>query len=695
VRFSLPWLRDYVDLPEGPEEIGRVLTSIGFAVEGLDEVEGDAVLDLEITTNRPDAMCHVGLARELAVKLGRAFRPPSQRGLRETDAKSSDALAVEIAAAEDCFWFTARVVRGVTVGPSPDWLARRLRSIGLQPINNVVDVTNYVLWETGQPLHAFDFGKLTARASDGRPRIVVRRAAAAGESLRTLDGTARTLDARSLVIADERGAVGLGGVMGGEDEKVSEETRDIALEAAAFDAKVVRQTAKLAGLHTDASHRFERGSDRAAPAWASARAAALIAEIAGGSICSGIAEARGAEHVGERPWGTVERARLVRFAGFDIAAQEIVSTLTGLGFDVVEAADAGPEVWRATPPSWRENDFLPSTIEPTPAWGAIEEADLFEEVLRQVGLDRVPSHLPAIAGRDAGDEREHERRGLVRSVLAGAGLAEAVTYSFLSRAEDQRFAPSIGGEPLELENPISEGYQVLRRSVLGTLIDAAHFNLRRGADAVRLFEAGKAYSTLGETEIVAILVGGATGNAWQGRVHLGFPELKGIVEGLFDVFGRAARWNPATARGWVAGATAEILIDGRRVGLAGRLDDADAPFELHAAELELDALGFSGVSRVAPPARFPGIAVDTTVEHARAFPWAALADEVAAHRPADLAEFGLKDRFDGEGVAAGRVRTTLWFHYQAADRSLTQDEVNERHAALTARLAARIAEDRP
>jgi phenylalanyl-tRNA synthetase beta chain len=690
VRFSLPWLRDYVDLPEGPEELGRVLTAIGFAVEGLDEVEGDAVLDLEITTNRPDAMCHVGLARELSVKLGRTFRPPSQRGLRETDAKASDALSVAIAAPHDCFWFTARVIRGVTVGPSPDWLARRLRSIGLAPINNVVDVTNYVLWETGQPLHAFDFGKLVVRSASGQPAIVVRRATA-GEALRTLDGTARTLDGRSLVIADERGAVGLGGVMGGEDEKVLEGTVDIALEAAAFDAKIVRQTAKLAGLHTDASHRFERGSDRAAPAWASARAAALIAEIAGGTILSGIAEARGAEVADEKPWGTVDRARLVRFAGFDIAAEEISGTLAGLGFTVVAEA---PDVWRATPPSWRENDFLPSTETPTPPWGAIEEADLFEEVLRQVGLDRVPSHLPAIAGRDAGDEREHQRRAVVRDVLAGSGLAEAVTYSFLSRAEDERFASLVGGQPLELENPISEGYQVLRRSVLGTLVDAAHFNLRRGADAVRLFEAGKAYSTEGEVEIVTILVGGATGNAWQGRQQFGFSELKGIVEGLFDFFARSSRWAPTSASGWVEGATAEILLEGRRVGLAGRVDDSEAPFELYAAELQLEALGFSPVSRVAPPARFPGIAVDTTVEHPRDFPWAALADEVVARRPADLADFGLKDRFEGDGVADGRVRTTLWFHYQAADRSLTQDEVNERHAALTARLAARIAEDR-
>lgn len=338
MRFSLGWLRDYVELPEDAVNLGRVLTAIGFAVEAIEEVDGDSVLDLEITTNRPDAMCHVGLARELAVKLGRPFRPPSSRGLREAAVPASASLEVEVRSYEDCPWYSARIVRGVRVAPSPDWLQRRLRAIGVNPINNVVDVTNYVLWETGQPLHAFDLGRLRARATPERlPHITVRRAEA-GESLTTLDGQDRRLDPRMLVIADDRGPIGLAGVMGGEAEKVTERTVEIALEAAHFSAARVRLTSKLLAVHTDASHRFERGADPEAPEWASARAVALIAEIAGGEILSGRAEQR-APRDEARAWGEIDRRRLCRFAGFELEAREIVDTLQGLGFEIEANGD--------------------------------------------------------------------------------------------------------------------------------------------------------------------------------------------------------------------------------------------------------------------------------------------------------------------------------------------------------------------
>ncbi len=690
MRFSLGWLRDYVELPEDAVNLGRVLTAIGFAVEAIEEVDGDSVLDLEITTNRPDAMCHVGLARELAVKLGRPFRPPSSRGLREAAVPASASLEVEVRSYEDCPWYSARIVRGVRVAPSPDWLQRRLRAIGVNPINNVVDVTNYVLWETGQPLHAFDLGRLRARATPERlPHITVRRAEA-GESLTTLDGQDRRLDPRMLVIADDRGPIGLAGVMGGEAEKVTERTVEIALEAAHFSAARVRLTSKLLAVHTDASHRFERGADPEAPEWASARAVALIAEIAGGEILSGRAEQR-APRDEARAWGEIDRRRLCRFAGFELEAREIVDTLQGLGFEIEANGD---DVWRACPPSWRHADFIPSPDGPEATrHGRLEEADLFEEVLRIAGLDRVPSSLPTISGRDGGEQSAHDRRERVRDVLATFGLAEAVTYSFLAAADDRRFTPLVAGEPLSLENPISEGYQVLRRSALPTLLEAVSFNLRRGAEAVRLFETGKIYSTVDEVEVVAVVLGGGLGTPWEGVWTLGFVELKGVVEELFASFDRRVSFAVAEVAGLVVGMTAEILCDGLRVGMIGQVADADSPYDLFAAELLLEPLGRPPLPRVEVPSRYPGIAVDTTLEHPRHLPWAALAAEVERRRAPELREFGLKDRFEGEGVAQGHVRTTLWFSYQSSERSLTQEEVNRAHAALTERLARRAAED--
>ena len=693
MRFSLAWLRDYVELPEDARSLGRVLTSIGFAVESIDEVDGDSVLDLEITTNRPDAMCHVGLARELAVKLRRAFHPPTTRGLREVAGAAAERLDVDVASFADCPWYSARILTGVRIAPSPDWLQSRLRAVGVNPINNVVDVTNYVLWETGQPLHAFDLGRLRARSEDGRsPRISVRRAAH-GEALQTLDGHERRLDPRMLVIADARGAIGLAGVMGGEAEKVSEETSDIVLEAAHFDPGCVRLTSKLTGLHTDASHRFERGADPEAPDWASARAAALIAELAGGVVLAGRVEQRQVA-ADDQPWGEIDRRRLGRFAGFDVSSAEIVDTLEALGFRV---ESSGSEVWRVWPPSWRRADFVAAQAQTDDAphdqpHGRLEEADLFEEVLRIAGLDRVPSSLPAIAGHDAGEQHAHHRRGRVRDLLAGFGLAEAVTYSFLAAADDRRFASLAPGEALALQNPISESYQVLRRSVLPTLLEAVAFNLRRGAEAVRLFETGKIFSSAGEAETVALAVAGRLGTPWDGAATLGFAELKGMIEQLFEEFDREVIFRGVEVAGFVRGATAEVLVGEERIGMLGRVAGDDFAAEVFAAELLLSPLGETHVARVSVPSRYPAIAVDTTLEHAIDLPWAEMVAEVERGKPAELREFGLKDRFEGQGVATGRVRTTLWFTYQSSERSLTQEEVNRVHSVVTERLARRTTE---
>ncbi len=688
--FSRNWLGRYVELPE-PAELAAGLTAVGMAVEGVEERGGDVLLDVEVTTNRPDAMCHLGLAREVAVHWDRPLREP-ETAVEEAAEQAAGAVAVELADPEGCPRYVARVVRGVTVGESPEWLKERLAALGLRPINNVVDVTNFVLWETGQPLHAFDLDKVAGG------KIVVRRAAA-GERLTTLDEEERTLTPEVLVIADAERAVALAGIMGGLDSEVTSATRDVLLESAHFDRRRVRIGARGLSMHTDASHRFERGADPGGCRRAADRAARLLAEVAGGTVLAGAVDARAADFDARfTARGRLDLGRLVRFAGTAMEPSAVERWMSGLGFALERQPATGP-VWTVTAPTWRWYD-----MEPGPD-GAVYEQDLFEEVLRHHGYADIPATLPALPGSDGPRTPAQVRRDRVRDHLAACGYAEAVNYAFQSRAMDAslpRLAPG-ATEPVELVNPLSERYDVLRRSLVPNLVAAAIFNQRRGVGSVRLFEVGHAFWQEGgdggrveEHEAVAVLCGGTLGTPWDRRVELDLFDLKGVVDTLGEVLETPVAVRPAGLPGVVAGTGAEVLVDGAPAGWLGRVDEPEAAYPLYAAELRTAPLGagvLGGVAevQVRVPSRFPTVEADLTLTHAETTPWADLQAAIEAHRPAGLAEFGLKDRYTGEGVPAGAVNTTLWFLYAHPDRTLTQDEVNDRQQALTAELERRFA----
>ncbi len=476
MEFSLAWLAEYVSLPADAQELARALTAAGLAVEGFRAHGEDTVLDVDITTNRPDCMNHFGLAREISVILGHPLRrPPASPA--EGPEPVGDAVRVAIEDFEGCPRFAARVVRGVRIGPSPDWLKARLESIGLRPINNVVDVTNFILWELGQPLHAYDLEKLAGAA-------LTARRARAGERLTTLDGQERELDPEILVIADAERPVGLGGVMGGLDSEVTDATRDVVIEGAHFDRRRVRAAAKRFGMHTDASHRFERGADPEICAEAVTRAAALIAEVAGGTVLAGAWDERDPGRSWHRH-GRLDLARLDAFAGAEIAAADAERWLTGLGFGVDRVDRPGSGIWRVTVPSWRYYDFQPRPEPPHEVY----PQDLYEEVLRMYGIDRIPAALPGIPGSDAPKPEYQIRRERARDQLAASGYVETVHFAFLDPARDAAF-PSLrpDAKPLRLANPLSEQYSVLRRSLVPNLVETARFNQRRGLAAVRMFE---------------------------------------------------------------------------------------------------------------------------------------------------------------------------------------------------------------
>lgn len=680
MEFSLDWLAQYVDLPADPQDLQERLTAAGLNVEGVASHGGDTVLDVDITTNRPDCMNHFGLAREIATLYGRPLRrPPSAP--TESGERAADAARILVEDAEGCPRYVARLVRGVKIGPSPEWLKKRLEAIGLRPINNVVDVTNFILWEWGQPLHAFDFAKLAGGT------IVVRRARE-GEKLVTLDGQERKLDPEILVIADAERAVALAGVMGGLDSEVTAETRDLLIESAHFDRRRTRIAARRLGMHTDASHRFERGTDPELCAEAASRAAVLIAELAGGTVLAGTIDVRA-----DRTWtrqGRLDLAKLDAFAGAQIAPADSERWLASLGFGVEKD---GGGVWNVTVPSWRYFDFQPRPEPPHEVY----PQDLYEEVLRMYGLDNIEAALPGIPGSDAKRPENQIRREKVRRHLAASGYTEAIHFAFLDPAKDAAF-PSLKpqAKAIRLANPLSEQYAVLRRSLVPYLVETARFNQRRGLPAVRMFEiANVFYEKPGvelpdQPEHVALVCGGKVGTPWERDVELDLYDLKGAIESLADALGVRLTARPADLPGLLAGNAAELLRGEEVVGYFGRVAEEEG-YPLYAAELATASLAGGEVSlKVSPPSSFPGIATDFNLTHAVSTPWADIQRAIEEISPADLVSWGLKDRYTGPGVPEGAVKTTLSFYYNAGERSLTQEEVNDRQLALNRELERRF-----
>lgn len=674
MKLSLGWIGEHVAIDDlAVEDLAARLTAAGHAVEGVEEHPGgDVVFDCDLTTNRPDAMCHRGLARELGAVLGREL-VEREVVVVEGVESAAGAASITIEAGDGCATYHARVITGVRVGPSPPWLAARLEAIGARSINNVVDVTNFVLWELGQPLHAFDLDAIP----DGA--VFVRRSRA-GERLVTLDSVERELAVGTLVIADRNQPIALAGVMGGQATEVQSHTTTILLEGAFFDPAAVRATCQATGLNTDASHRYTRGADPEAPARAIDRAAALIVEVAGGEVAAGRLVAHGDA---PRPAATIAlaAARIQALGGIEIPDHEVERILRALGCRL-EQAKGG---WLVTAPSWRRFDFE-------------EEADLIEDVLRVHGFDRIVSTLPAARGGDAPEQAAHRCRRTARSALVSAGFVEAINYGFQDAAADQAWPGlELGSTAPLLANPLSERLAVMRRAIAPGLLTAARFNRRRGATSVRLFEIGHTFwrdgaGVVGEADSLAIVVGGRYGSPWQREVALDIFDAKGAAELVAESLGVELLARPGSSQPGLDPDCAADFVDGSGavVGFFGRVaDDED---ELFVAELRLDRLAPRfAPPRVVAPGRFPAVDADLTLGHRRDVGWAEIDGAIRAAAVVDLVSFAHKDRYQGPGVAVGTVNTTISFRYQSSARSLTQEEVNERHLALAADLRRRFA----
>ncbi|HEX5109688.1 MAG TPA: phenylalanine--tRNA ligase subunit beta [Vicinamibacterales bacterium] len=714
MRVPLSWLREFVDVPGSADEIAATMSVRGFAVEGIEPLgELDAVIDFEVTANRPDCLSIVGIAREVATAYSLQVRRPAVRtaatreparsdtrsaspadpaapaaveeppapdaslsapGLHLVSLKTVEKADVDVVIenAELCPRYAGAVV-DVKVGDSPAWLQSRLRAAGVRPISNIVDVTNYVLLELGQPMHAFDLARITG----GQIRV---RTARSGETIRTLDGQQRSLDPAMLVIADAERPVAVAGVMGGADSEVTRETGTIVLESACFNALSVRRTSKRLGLKTEASMRFERGADPRLPVTAMERACALLEHIGAGQARGTVVD-RYPTRVEPRTL-RLRRGRISGLLGVDVPDTAVRRILEGLGFALRDAADG----WDVTVPTRRVD--------------VVREVDLIEEVARHHGFDRIAPRFPAlVAAAPLIDPRIVQARAL-RGVMTGAGFSEAVTFGFIPSASASPFAAD--DDVVPIENPLSESFAVLRPSILPGLIDAVAHNRRREQLDVRLFEIGARFSRSGgERRAIAMAwTGAAPAEHWSGASRqVDFFDMKGLVERVCEALALQAT-TASDARGWlVSGCGASLAVNDTRIGVLGQLlpgiaerhglqgDDTVflAEIDLDAADSVSNRSGF----RVEPLPRYPSVTRDISIVVDASLPAGVLRRTIREAAPPALTRVYEFDRYQGKGIPEDKVSLSFRMVFRAPDRTLTDAEVQQAMESVMAALRSR------
>jgi phenylalanyl-tRNA synthetase beta chain len=639
---------------------------------------GDVILDLDLTPNRPDWLSMVGVAREVAALTGAHLREP-EHTYDEADALASEKASVEIADPDLCSRYVATIIEGVTIGPSPRWLQERLIAAGMRPINTVVDVTNYVMLELGQPLHAFDYDKLRGH------KIVVRRARD-GEKLVTLDGTERPLRADMLVIADAEAPVALAGVMGGLDSEVTERTATVLLESANFHPVSVRRTATRLKSRTEASTRFEKGISPELPLPAALRATRLLVEIAGGRAL------HGAIDVYPRPAAEVHidvtRHRLQQVLGIDLPTSQVRKALASLGFGCKWEP---PEHYQVRVPSWRTDVRIPD--------------DIAEEVARVTGYDQIPTkglggEVPPLIPQPRRELRER-----LRDALAAAGMQEVITYSLTTL---DALRPVVPPEelatypPLRVANPVSAEWEYLRPTLRASLLRTLAANARQHEGELALFEAARAYLNTGEglpqeQEHIVGVVSGRREDRW-GRPSdepVDFYDAKGYVEAALRAAGIEPSFAEAPAYGLVPGRTAEVLVDGRKAGTIGQVHPSaaaafDIDGEVYLFELVVDELlpSAGAVRRYEPVARFPPVVEDLALLVDRALPADRLRVAIEEHELVRRAQ--LFDVYEGERIPAGKKSVALSVTYQSPGHTLTDEEVARARRSILERLTREL-----
>ncbi|MEL4025783.1 phenylalanine--tRNA ligase subunit beta [Lysinibacillus endophyticus] len=654
------------------------------AVPGSDALEliglRDTVLELGLTPNRSDALSMLGVAYEVAAILSREVKLPEVK-YETTYEKAEDVLNLRVEAKENPL-YAAKVVKNVKIAQSPLWLQHYLMAAGVRPHNNVVDITNYILMEYGQPLHAFDYDAL-------KTKEIVVRLANEGEKIVTLDDQERTLKAHNLVITNGIEPVAIAGVMGGANSEVTENTTTVVIESAYFDGFSVRRTSKEIGLRSDASARFEKGVDPNRVILAAERAAQLLAELAGGEVLEGTVLV---DELDKTPTRVVVSPDFINARlGMKISLEDMLSILNRLQFDV-EAANGLLIIDAPT----RRQDIK------------IEE-DIVEEIARLYGYDEIPMTLPEGNDQVGGLTPYQAKRRVARNFLEGAGLYQAVTYSLTSEELSQKYALK-AEETTKLLMPMSEERSTLRQSLIPHLLESASYNVARNAESVALYEIGSVF--LGKTseglpyeeEHVAVVVTGKwVDNAWQGeKVNADFFIVKGILEGLFEKLGLADRisYVKSTVDGLHPGQTADIFLDGEKVGIIGGLHPVERKNldlkDTFVAELNLKAILTATVEDLVYTAvpRFPAMTRDIALELDRSTPAGEIIEIIRKAGTKLLKDVKVFDVYEGEKMAPGKKSVAFSLTYFDPERTLTDDEVVNAHEKVLKALVEAGAEVR-
>ncbi len=650
--------------------------------EYLGRSGSDVVYDLEITPNRPDLNSVIGIAREIAALTGNPLRIPDV-GSQKSEVRTDTLIAVRIEDAELCPRYTARVIKGVKIGPSPAWLRDTLEKVGIRSISNVVDVTNYVMLESGQPLHAFDYHLIT-KSADGKPTIVVRRATA-GEKFKTLDNQERPLTNEMLLIADEQKGIALAGVMGGANTEINNLTSDVLIESAYFTPVNIRRTSKRLGLRSESSYRFERGADAGICDWASQRAAQLILETAGGQLAEGVVDIYPSPAQPKEL--TLHFAHSKNLLGIGISHADQVSYLNKLGLETV-SQQPGECTFRV--PSWRV-DFK-------------REVDLIEEVGRLYGVDKIPATSPRGALGTNDFDSVFDQIGEARRILTGLGLNEAQGQTLIAKSEVRSQKPE---EIVALANPLSSDMDVLRPSLLPGLIHSLRHNVSRKNYDAALFEIGRVFINVNgqtkENRSVAIAITGQRALPfWSGgerEAKFDAYDLKGLVEEMLEQFGlRGIAFGKRTESTALFLESAAVTLGGKlplgELGqllptLAKKYDLRDGVF---LAEFNLDTLlarrnpakSFKALPQFPSSRRDVAMIVPETVTHETV--WQAVKQAKAAN----LESVELFDVFRGKNVPEGQKSVAYAFTYRAPDKTLTDTDVNSAHEKVLETLKAQL-----
>jgi phenylalanyl-tRNA synthetase beta chain len=674
MKISLDWLNEYVkvDLPL-PDLLER-LTMIGLVAEKTEGIGGDRVVEVETYANRPDTLGHLGIAREVAAMTGARLLERKWPVVELSD-RTAALTDVQVLDETSCPRYCGLLVRGVGVGPSPDWLRTKIEAMGLRTVNNVVDVTNYVLFATGQPIHAFDFRKLAGG------RIVVRRAMK-GEKLTSLDGGVIELTPEMLVIADEEKPVALAGVMGGEETGVTDATVDVFVESACFDPVSVRLTAKKVGLSTDASYRFERGTDIAFPPEAARMAASLLGKF-GGKASRGLIDVYPKPR---KPKSVVLRhRRIFDLLGVEVPEDFVPRLLADLGFRVEESQKG---TWIAEVPSFRVD------IE--------READLIEEVARFYGYDRIPSEPIPLRSFEPPPNRKRERVQKLRQVLLHHGFDEVINFSFSD--PEKEAALRSGREPVALLNPLSARSATMRTTLMMGLLENAARNLNRGLEGVHIFEAGGIYfrddEAYCEELSLGLLATGRLGSPhWQSRPEAtDFFVLKGAIEAVMA----ALRYEPFSFKEadhpfFEPGEALALVYKGEKVGSLGVLRKAlrdlySVEGTVYAAEIDLGCLMEKQPKPFvfAPVPKFPGAVRDLSFFVDRKLSWRDVQQVLSRLSVPILEGFELTDRFSGPSVPPDKISLSVRFRYRSAQRTLLAEEVDKAQQEVVGHLRSAL-----